>query len=205
MKTYSIQYTAYAPAEVETITGVSVALQRNWRRRGYLPLSSEGKHARFSPSDLGYLLALKTFSDAGVSINQVRTLATMAALPVSGYVGFLYADQMNEPMIASMTSSDNPGVGRYVVMIGDKCLRVATLALLDQFDEKENNDVVKNLPHHITTSLIIFDCLNAAMLIHARAPRPVVTLLTEHVADTPPVAERVRNAKKRKAVRRGKR
>lgn len=65
-KTFSV----FTPAEAERITGVSVALQRDWRRRNIIP-RNDG-HARFELFDLADILTLKLFSDAGLSLDRAK-------------------------------------------------------------------------------------------------------------------------------------
>lgn len=60
--------TTFTPAEAERVTGVSTALQRDWRRHGYLP-AGEG-HARFNGFDLAEMWALKLLSDRGIGPQQ---------------------------------------------------------------------------------------------------------------------------------------
>jgi len=55
----------FDPAEAERITGVSLALQRVWRQRGFLP-SAGGKISSFTVHDLARMLFLKLMSDRGV-------------------------------------------------------------------------------------------------------------------------------------------
>lgn len=53
----------------EAITGVGTALQRNWRRRGYLPEIEKGRNARLNGETLAYLTLLQKFSMRGVDPN----------------------------------------------------------------------------------------------------------------------------------------
>jgi len=57
-------FTTFTPAEAERITGVSTALQRDWRRRGYLPTLE--KHARFDMFDLAGLMARGLLASRGI-------------------------------------------------------------------------------------------------------------------------------------------
>jgi hypothetical protein len=56
--------TLFTPGEAEKITGLSTAMQRDWRHRGFLP-KNEG-HARFDAFGLAAMLVLKIFSDRGI-------------------------------------------------------------------------------------------------------------------------------------------
>lgn len=55
----------FSPAEAEQVTSLSLSMQRDWRRRGFLP-SAGGKVASFDLFDLARLLFLKLMSDRGV-------------------------------------------------------------------------------------------------------------------------------------------
>lgn len=76
----------FSPAEVEAITGVSTALQRDWRRRGILPANNEGKWTRFSLRDLIEIMVLKTFADAGFSVKDVAEVVRIALLPAYSFI-----------------------------------------------------------------------------------------------------------------------
>lgn len=54
----------FTPAEAERITGVSTALQRDWRRRNLLP--SMSGHARFDVFELARMAVLKHLADRGI-------------------------------------------------------------------------------------------------------------------------------------------
>ena len=56
--------TGATPAEAERITGVNVTLQRDWRRRGFLP-SNEG-HARFDVFSLAKMRFLSAMAERGI-------------------------------------------------------------------------------------------------------------------------------------------
>ncbi len=64
-------FTAFTPAEAERITGVSVVLQRDWRRRKIIPARQDGE-ARFLLPALLEMLTLKMLSEAGLGIEEAR-------------------------------------------------------------------------------------------------------------------------------------
>lgn len=76
-----IVLTLFTPADAERIAGVSVDLQRDWRRRGYLE-KQEG-HARFSVFDLAQMLVLKTLSERGIGPDRAKDVAETAATEVA--------------------------------------------------------------------------------------------------------------------------
>lgn len=56
--------TTFTPGEAETITGLATGMQRDWRKRGFLPANAG--HARFDIFSLAELLALKMLADRSV-------------------------------------------------------------------------------------------------------------------------------------------
>ncbi|MEO3428922.1 hypothetical protein AAFN88_08715 [Pelagibius sp. CAU 1746] len=69
--------TLFTPGEAEGITGVSTALQRDWRRRGFLP-SNDG-HARFDVFALAEMWALRLLAERGIGPQQSRKAAAWLA------------------------------------------------------------------------------------------------------------------------------
>lgn len=61
--TLTFSLSEYTPAEVERMTGVSTASQRDWRRHGYLP--RQDTHARFNVLTAAELYVMKMFADQG--------------------------------------------------------------------------------------------------------------------------------------------
>jgi hypothetical protein len=61
---YVFDLSVFTPKEAEAITGVSTTLQRDWRRRKFLPVV-EG-HMRFNILELSRLWAIKLLADRGI-------------------------------------------------------------------------------------------------------------------------------------------
>jgi hypothetical protein len=61
--TLTFALSEYTPAEIERMTGVSTASQRDWRRHGYLP--RQETHARFNVLTAAELYVMKMFADQG--------------------------------------------------------------------------------------------------------------------------------------------
>lgn len=74
-------FTTFTPGEAEAITGVSTALQRDWRRREFLP-KGDG-HARFDLFTLAELLAMKALADRGVGPQITREIAPLCAAGIA--------------------------------------------------------------------------------------------------------------------------
>lgn len=71
----------FTPSEAAEVTGVSPALQRDWRRRGILPENEGGKWTRWTLYDVIKLAVMKRLSDSGVDVSKTLDAAAMAILP----------------------------------------------------------------------------------------------------------------------------
>lgn len=72
---YSLNH--FTPAEAQEITGASVTLQRDWRRRGILPQNVG--HARFDVHDLAHLYFLAAMSERGIGPKVASRSAEIAS------------------------------------------------------------------------------------------------------------------------------
>jgi hypothetical protein len=84
MTNYSCQATTrqFSSAEVEHITGVTQATQRDWRRRGFLSSIAGGGRAKYDLDDLIEIATLAALTQAGLPVSQAAQLAGLAILPV---------------------------------------------------------------------------------------------------------------------------
>ncbi|MFG1373391.1 hypothetical protein V5F32_14555 [Xanthobacter oligotrophicus] len=73
----------FRPGEAEAITGLSAAMQRDYRHRGFLPKFVG--HARFNIFDLAEMYMLKRLSDAGFWPEVFGPLAKIAATGLAFY------------------------------------------------------------------------------------------------------------------------
>jgi hypothetical protein len=71
----------FSPREAEEVTGVSVTLQRDWRRRNLLPEQKSKGWARFSVSDIIEMIVMKSFSDSGFSVQSAREFSRNIVMP----------------------------------------------------------------------------------------------------------------------------
>lgn len=154
----------YTPSEVEAITGVSGDLQRDWRRRGFLEAKSDTKRSRFRASDLGYMMALKAFSDAGVSVAAAKDAASIAVLPIVARLA------PRPTSVPPMTSFD-PSSPRFVIIAKGEAMRAGSAdALRHLFDSTDWADHLGN------PVVVVFDCEKASRIILSRVPRPPFVL-----------------------------
>jgi len=56
----------FAAGEVESITGLTQAMQRQWRAWGFLPKNRERKHSRLDVRDIGEILIVRSLMASGV-------------------------------------------------------------------------------------------------------------------------------------------
>ncbi|MCX5513738.1 hypothetical protein C3941_13660 [Kaistia algarum] len=77
---HSYTLTAFTPAEVEKITGLSTMMQRDWRRRGFIPVV--GGHARFDPFSLAEIFVMKLLADRGIGPIHSRGVAEWCAIGI---------------------------------------------------------------------------------------------------------------------------
>lgn len=70
----------FTPSEAGAISGVSVDLQRDWRRRGFLPKSE--RHARFTFMQLAELRVMSLLASVGIGPKRTFKVAPTAAFRV---------------------------------------------------------------------------------------------------------------------------
>ena len=83
MKKIVPHLTLFRAGEAEAITGLSAAMQRDYRHRGFLP-KFEG-HARFNIFDMAEMFMLKRLSDAGLWPDVFAPIAKIAASGLAFY------------------------------------------------------------------------------------------------------------------------
>ncbi len=70
--------TLFTPAQAEKITGLSVASQRDFRRRGFMKATPGTGHSRFDVFDLAWMLFVRSMSDRGIGPSQSVEVAEWA-------------------------------------------------------------------------------------------------------------------------------
>lgn len=175
----------FSPSEAEKITGVGVALQRDWRRRKILPENPSGKWTRFSLTDVITMSVMKTFSDAGGSVSFIAEFASMAILPTLAMISEIpgsYAfegDEITEEMKKRVVSNSVVGAnGRYLLMVkapADESPKIVRSNSLEAIDEL----LADNEAIHCT----VVDCWRLADKIADRAELPLFRVEVERVED----------------------
>lgn len=88
--------TTFTPAEAAKISGVSVVLQRGWRRRGFLP--REEGHARFDAFAVAELMILERLAHRGIGPQAGKAIAgTCAAAAVASVLDWYRDAYAGEP------------------------------------------------------------------------------------------------------------
>lgn len=72
----------FTPKEAEAVSGVSVTLQRDWRRRGLLPESEGAGWTVFHLDDVAAMLEMKLLSESGVPLKVAQEIASLSVLPI---------------------------------------------------------------------------------------------------------------------------
>lgn len=120
----------FSPSEAAEITGVSVTLQRDWRRRGLIAPNDTGKWACFSLTEVISMAVMKSFSDAGMSVQKIRLFGGSAAMPTYWALNRLTGAYNFDPEIpegdrdpsrwAPRPANDVSSLMRFVVSIPSK-------------------------------------------------------------------------------------
>ncbi|MGE3877397.1 MAG: hypothetical protein AB7F74_30935 [Parvibaculaceae bacterium] len=168
----------FTPAEAATITGVSPALQRDWRRRNLMKENPDGRWTRWTLTDIIELSVMKLFSDAGMDVSNTTIVAHMAVMPTLGalalideavaFEGVEVPEEFKNRIRFGTVQTTDPShtLGRFLASFGkgeyDVC-RTDDLAALELQLDKEPRPI-----------LSIVDCCSLARLIAERAGGPVI-------------------------------
>lgn len=170
----------FSPAEAAAITGVSTALQRDWRRREVVKTdpNPDGKWTRWSLNDIIRLSVMKLFADVGMDVSSTTMIASMALLPTLGALAAIDeavefdgdeigdAEKARIRSISVGTTDPSHTIGRFLASFGkgeyDVC-RTDDLASLEAMLDRETRPI-----------LSVVDCRNLARRIVERAGGPVI-------------------------------
>jgi len=71
----------FSPKETEAVIGVSVTMQRDWRRRGLLPQRKEEGWAKYKLEDVIEMMVMQLFSESRYSVKAAQEFAPLAIDP----------------------------------------------------------------------------------------------------------------------------
>lgn len=133
----TITLTEVTPAETERASGLSVDLQRVWRRRGQLP-DRAGPHARFDIFALAAVMVRYALTQRGVSPGDSLQIG-VAAAPSVVWCALMYADGVcevrgspdnvdafeaayfeDDALINRLAGTAPSDVGRYMIAFDDE-------------------------------------------------------------------------------------
>jgi hypothetical protein len=79
VKTHSYEF---SPSETAVVTGVSTALQRDWRRRGLIDSKQSNGWNKFSLEDVIQMAVMRAFTQSGITTETAKSVSSFAVLPV---------------------------------------------------------------------------------------------------------------------------
>lgn len=178
----------FSPSEAAEVSGVSVALQRDWRRRKILAENRDGKWTKFRLTDVIDLSIKKLCTDAGMQVSQVSTLAHMGILPTLNFLSQLpdavviEGDEVDDEMKERIVRITVGARGRYLVSTKSDSNEpyIFRSETLEFFEEPRRY----NAP-----DFFIIDCLKLAERIAARTTGPLFRVEVEVEADSEEAAE----------------
>jgi hypothetical protein len=149
----------YTPAEAEMVTGVNVALQRDWRRRGLLP-ETGGGHARYTAAELAEMILMQDFATGGLGPKALKDMLGTAARPLATWVESLAWVNGAIAIERAVPSDQLPA--QYVVMAGGAAISAADL-----------NQAFDALPTDAGGFGFVCNLRRVAERVLAKVPRPV--------------------------------
>lgn len=97
MRTIRTIQKTFTPREAAKITGVSVDLQRDWRRRGFLERRDVGVH-KFELTDIIRMTVMRAFTQSGMPVSTANTMASIAVLPTLSELHFSASEFWGDPV-----------------------------------------------------------------------------------------------------------
>lgn len=159
----------YTPAEAEMVTGVNVALQRDWRRRGLLP-EIGGGHARYSAAELAEMMLMQEFAKQGLGPKLLKDMLGAAARPLSTWVESLAWVKGAFSIDNAIPTDQLPA--RYVVCVAGDIISTADL-----------NKTFEALPDDADRHFaFVCNLRRVAERVVSKVPRPVWRPAQEAVA-----------------------
>jgi hypothetical protein len=182
----------FTPAEAEKITGVSVALQRDWRRRKIIHGKTDGGWTKFLDRDLCELITLKKFSDNGFYVKQASHVTALSIGPLLTWIHDLGGVAFDASVPEEMKDRGRPqGMDARFVMVaktGDgedaqpQVARFSTLEGMENYREKQIKYSIENegaAPP--PAAFVVLDLAVIASELIGRADRPLSRWIAEEI------------------------
>ncbi|MBX9791257.1 MAG: helix-turn-helix domain-containing protein [Sphingomonas sp.] len=150
----------YTPAEAEMVTGVNVALQRDWRRRGLLP-ETGGGHARYNAAELAEMMIMQRGATQGLGPKLLKDMLQTAAMPLASWVESLV--RVKDLFSVDCVIPVDQFPASYVVCVAGRAISTADL-----------NETFEALPHDADRHFaFVCNLRRVAEQVVAKVPRPV--------------------------------
>lgn len=81
-----IEINLFSASEVEKLTGLTTATQRDWRRRGYLP-ELDGGHARYDIFDICEIAFMQKMTERGIGPQHTHPIRSWSGRRIAGNIG----------------------------------------------------------------------------------------------------------------------
>jgi len=168
----AVERATFTPAAAARITGVSAVLQRDWRRRGYLP--SVPGHARFSTVQLAEIWVMGLLAERGIGPQQSKGMAFSAAMRIAAFAhlsasawdGAVPPDRQRAEFAREGLST--PHIPRFLLWLPDGPAGFAdTLTFFDEAKYPQNN----------IGAVVVLDLRALGNLLVERAGKPLIKII----------------------------
>lgn len=168
----------FMAGEAEAVTGVSTALQRDWRRRGLLPETEPGTWARFNLTDIIEMLVMKIGADAGLYVADAKLFASTAILPalreiydIDGAIEFVGDPIDRDDRDKILSSAITGGEGRFLLVTKDGKTNDQRVSRCDRLSH-----IGDFLEDNAAAHCFVIDCRRVAKTIADRAGTALVRI-----------------------------
>jgi MerR HTH family regulatory protein len=173
---FHLDFRTFSSAELASITGVSAATQRDWRRRGIERVSRSSGWKRYTVSDLAFYSIIKLLTARGVSLSVAAKLATEAFTRVFGLLVARKGAFQFQPRGRNIWEAKARPTDRFIVAsesVGDpEDSRLSGFANFTAL-----NSFFRNNPQAIAA--VVVDLKRVVDRICECSPMPLVTVIDE--------------------------
>jgi hypothetical protein len=179
---FEFEYRLFPPSAAERITGVSAALQRDWRRRRILP-ESQG-HARFELSELAEMHFLWLMTQRGIGpLDQTAGISVAAVAPAVGARIAIHVLRSPEAWSGDLTNAPGRNWGEKAKLLTQQIYRSGQQRFFAWLADgtHEMNDNIRNVFDNRTSldpgvagPVIVLDLDSIAAQLTVRAGTPFI-------------------------------